>query len=564
MLILIFVSQFQNPVKVFGNNENTPPLKPRQIIFTSKSTSEVMNPVQTPFSQLSSIVAKNDSITSDESIAQLKDEIEYLKLSLEDKTKLADEANAETKKLKHEFDAEKDKLSKEIDALCGQINELQSKIEAIEAELVLATKNYDQKCSNLQKLETDFESLNGHLSEERANNGVMKQQLSSMENTIKFKDELIENFTKDVATKNNTEKLQLAEIDRLKRENSELAILNNSKTNEELKVNQKLHDEIAMLKETLVNTEEELAYKMISYEKCLLDMKEQEQKIIHLNDILTDSKTARSVEEFRIEIRTLRDENERLKQEIEGLMQRLSKRSTSPMPTDIDGPGIDEITSRVEKELNYGAQLDSNILKVMEKCDSDNEDDEDMDAIRAENKELEKAYEHIQDSLEAERQKFAFVHQQDANCIEVLKKRLELAIETEHELNKLLEEERSKTSQLSTKILEHQFERAKLSASNLSLNESPISSPRRLQKGGESDQELLKCQNDEIKLLKSQLEREKERAVDIERALTREKSRFEKEFTEQKAYGDRMKDELERIIRENKTLQEELDDAQEK
>lgn len=564
MLILIFVFQFQNPVKVFGNNENTPPLKPRQIIFTSKSTSEVMNPVQTPFSQLSSIVAKNDSITSDESIAQLKDEIEYLKLSLEDKTKLADEANAETKKLKHEFDAEKDKLSKEIDVLCGQINELQSKIEAIEAELVLATKNYDQKCSNLQKLESDFESLNGHLSEERANNGVMKQQLSSMENTIKFKDELIEKFTKDVATKNDTEKLQLAEIDRLKRENSELAILNNSKTNEELKVNQKLHDEIAMLKETLVNTEEELAYKMISYEKCLLDMKEQEQKIIHLNDILTDSKTARSVEEFRIEIRTLRDENERLKQEIEGLMQRLSKRSTSPMPTDIDGPGIDEITSRVEKELNYGAQLDSNILKVMEKCDSDNEDDEDMDAIRAENKELEKAYEHIQDSLEAERQKFAFVHQQDANCIEVLKKRLELAIETEHELNKLLEEERSKTSQLSTKILEHQFERAKLSASNLSLNESPISSPRRLQKGGESDQELLKCQNDEIKLLKSQLEREKERAVDIERALTREKSRFEKEFTEQKAYGDRMKDELERIIRENKTLQEELDDAQEK
>lgn len=47
-------------------------------------------------------------------------------------------------------------------------------------------------------------------------------------------------------------------------------------------------------------------------------------------------------------------------------------------------------------------------------------------------------------------------------------------------------------------------------------------------------------------------------------SLAREKYRFEKELSEQKAYGERMKDELERIIRENKQLQQELDDAQEK
>lgn len=49
-----------------------------------------------------------------------------------------------------------------------------------------------------------------------------------------------------------------------------------------------------------------------------------------------------------------------------------------------------------------------------------------------------------------------------------------------------------------------------------------------------------------------------------DKSLAREKYRFEKELSEQKAYGERMKDELERIIRENKQLQLELDDAQEK
>lgn len=541
---------------MFTNNENTPPLKPRQIHFTSKSTNDT-NALQTPlFCEQFSTITKNDSLDDNDSNMQLKEEIEYLKLSLEDKTKLVDEVTAESKKLREEFDGEKHKLAKEIERLRGQVDELQSKVETIEAELVTSTKNYDKKCR-------EFELMSGQLSEERGNHGVIKQQLNSMENTIKLKDELISKLQKDVENHNEIEKVNLDTINRLKRENSDLSKFKTTKDETDGSEAQ-LREELAVVKEMLSDTEQELSEKMIAYEKCLLDIKDQEEKIFRLTDILTDSKTARSVEEMRIEMRTYQEENERLKNEIEELKHKQSvERSTSP----IKMSNIDELTSRVEQELNYSRQLDNNILKAIDEKDeilSNEENEDEVDALRAEKEELIKAIEKLQESFESERQKFAYIHQQDANCIEVMSKRVEEAIETENHLNKLLEEERSKTSKLSTKMLEHQFERAKLTASNMSLNDSPIASPRRMIKGGESDLELLKCQNDEIKLLKSQLEREKERAADTERSLSREKNRFEKEFSEQKAYGERIKDELERVIRENKTLQEELEDAQEK
>lgn len=479
-----------------------------------------------------------------------------MKLSLEDKTKLVDDVTAESKKLKQEFDSEKDKLTKEIDRLRGQIDELQSKVQTIEVELAKSNTNYEQKCCELK-------SASNQLKEECANHDVIKQQLNSMGNTIKLKDELISKLQKDVENYNEIEKLNLDMINRLKNENSDLS--KSKPTKDETNGTEAiLREELAVVKEMLGDAEQELSEKMIAYEKCLLDLKDQEKKIFHLTDIVTDSKSARSVEEMRIEMRMHQDENERLKKEIEELKNKhIVERSTSP----IKSMNFDQLTSKVETELIYSTQLDNRIMRAIDERDevvSNEENEDELDALRAEKEDLIKAIEKLQESLECEREKYSYIHEQDAQCIEAMTKRLEVAIDNENELNKLLEEERNKTSKLSTKMLEHQFERAKLTASNMSLNESPIASPRRLTKGGESDQELLKCQNDEIKLLKSQLEREKERASDIEKSLGREKNRFEKELSEQKAYGERMKDELERIIRENKTLQEELDDAQEK
>lgn len=545
---------------MFDNNENTPPLKPRQINFTSKSTNDTnVAQTQSLFSGQFSTVTQNNSLDTD-SASQLKEEIEYLKLSLEDKTKLVDEVTAESRKLKETYDAERDRLSEEIEKFNHQIDELRTKMETIEAELVLSTQNFDKKCDDLDK-------INGQLDEERANNVVIKQQLKSMENTIKMKDELISKLNNDIENNREVEKMNADIVRRLRRENTDLNSRTDTDETDSIEVKQ-LREELVAIKDILADTEQELTEKMIAYEKCQLDIKELEQKIFHLTDVLTDSKTAKSVEELRIEIRTHRDENERLKKELEEFKQKQNiERLDSPIKMVFDETGIDELTEKVQEELNYSAQLDNNILKAIDEKDEIISNEENMDEIellRTENSELNKALGKLQNSLEVQRAHFSDVRQKDSDFIDVLSRRLEEAMENQNELNKLLEEERNKTSKLSTKMLEHQFERAKLSASSLSLNESPISSPRRLMKGGESDQELLKCQNDEIKLLKSQLEREKERAADTEKALGREKNRFEKELSEQKSYGERIKDELERIIRENKTLQEELEDAQEK
>lgn len=248
-------------------------------------------------------------------------------------------------------------------------------------------------------------------------------------------------------------------------------------------------------------------------------------------------------------------------------------RSSSLNADDEDENAIDEITSRVEKELNYSAQLDSNILKAIEsdELNSDNENidhrfqsGQEIEKIRSQNKILTTNIEQLKQKQDSERQSFSSIREQDADCIDTMTKRLEAALLQEATLSNLLEEERAKTAQLSTKILEHQFERSKLSLSNLSLNDSSNGSPRRSQKNTEFDQEYVKRQNDEIKLLKSQIEREKERALDIEKNLVREKERFEKELRDQQSYGDSIKDELDRVIRENQSLRNELDELQDR
>lgn len=317
-----------------------------------------------------------------------------------------------------------------------------------------------------------------------------------------------------------------------------------------------MHDEIDHLKEALVDTERELSEKMIAYEKALLDIAEQEKIIFHLNDVLTDSKSAKSVEELRIEMRTHREQNEELKQANDELKQRLLLAERADALADENA--IDEIANRVEEELNYSAQLDSNIIKAIE-SDGNNSDKEnqfdrnaaDIEAMRMRNKQLESKIEKLQQTLESERDKYAVIRKQDANCIETISTRLEAAIQYQSELTKSLDQERSKSARLSTRMLEEQFERSKLSTSNLSLNESLSGSPKR-----EPDQ--YRRHSDEIKSLKLQLEREKERLTNAD-ILQQEKFHLEKRLNDQRSQADDIKDELNRAVREKQSLQSELD-----
>lgn len=189
------------------------------------------------------------------------------------------------------------------------------------------------------------------------------------------------------------------------------------------------------------------------------------------------------------------------------------------------------------------ADLNITLHHEIDEIASNEENEDELDALRAEKEIMIKTIGKLQDSLQCEREKFAFTHQQDTSFIKKMLKRLDAHIDIENYLRKRLEEERNKTLKLS-----------------ISLNESPIASSTRLTIRSESDQDQIKCQSDEIKLLKSQLKEEQERAAGIERTLAREKNRFEKELNEQKVYAERMKSKLDRIIEK---LRKEVDAATE-
>lgn len=457
-------------------------------------------------------------------------ELDALQMKIDDISKERDELKQAVDSLEAKLkavNAEKKQLSDDIRSKRELIQALETKIATKEKEVMALTTNYERKCG-------DYDALNAKLTEELANIEVMKQQLESLSNTVQRKDELLAKYSSNAAEAN-----------------SETA-------------QRQLQEENDRLKEILAESERELSEKMIAYEKCLLDIDEHKKTIYHLNDVLTDSKSARSVEEMRIEIRNYRDTNEQLKEEIADLRSRMhrNERSASPTPKQFS---IDEITDRVEQELNYSAQLDSSIRKAIESDDvnSDNKCDGTIASLRTMCRELENANAKLRETLDAERKKFASIREQDARCIETMTQRLEGALEQESELNHLLDDERAKTAQLSTKILEHQFERSKMLSSSELMLTSPLTSPRR-QKSIDFDHEVVKRLSDEIKLLKSQVEREKERSEDMEKALVREKNRFEIELSEQKSYGEGMKHEIDRVLAENQELQNDLDVAQDR
>lgn len=488
--------------------ELTPPPNPRKIIFNSKSSNE-----------------SNTMMSS-----QCTSELDALQLKIDEISKERDELR-QTVKL-HEsklnaVDTERKQLSDDIQSKRDLIQVLETKIATKEDELTALTTNYDRKCD-------DYDALNAKMTEELANIEVMKQQLESLNNTVQRKDELLAKYSAN-ASDSNSETVQ-----------------------------RQFQEENDRLKEILGESERELSEKMIAYEKCLLDIDEHKKTIYHLNDVLTDSKTARSVEEMRIEIRNYRDTNDQLKEEIEELRSRVcrNERSTSPTQKQFS---IDEITDRVEQELNYSAQLDSSIRKAIESDDVNSNHNRDgaVALLRTMCRDLEMANAKLKETLDTERKKFASIREQDAGCIETMTQRLEAALEQESELSHLLDDERAKTAQLSTKILEHQFERSKMLSSSELMLASPLTSPRR-QKSIDFDHEVVKRLSDEIKLLKSQVEREKERSEDVEKSLVREKNRFEIELSEQKSYGESMKHEIDRVIAENQELQNELDATQDR
>ncbi|KAH8264996.1 hypothetical protein KR038_011892 [Drosophila bunnanda] len=252
---------------------------------------------------------------------------------------------------------------------------------------------------------------------------------------------------------------------------------------------------------------------------------------------------------------------------------------------------VDEIAQQVEKELNYSAQLDSNILKAIESEDENNldkkqqqkevqteeeehllpgtgngTDDENftgerellnqLEALRAQLAVEREQCEALSKELLSEKQHSQDIQEQDVVIIEAMRKRLETALDAEDELHKQLDQERERCERLQTQLTS--LQRAESRRNSSLLLKSPGDSPRKSPRA-DFESELGDRLRSEIKLLAAQNERERERSADAQRSIERERQRYEMELQERVAYCERLKQEMERLSRDKESAEAELE-----
>ncbi|KQS43982.1 rootletin isoform X7 [Drosophila erecta] len=249
---------------------------------------------------------------------------------------------------------------------------------------------------------------------------------------------------------------------------------------------------------------------------------------------------------------------------------------------------VDEIAQQVEKELNYSAQLDSNILKAIESEEENNldkklqkgvqteeetlpgtgngTDDENftgerellnqLEALRAQLAVEREQCEAMSKELLGEKQHSQDIQEQDVIIIEAMRKRLETALDAEDELHKQLDQERERCERLQTQLTS--LQRAESRRNSSLLLKSPGDSPRKSPRA-DFESELGDRLRSEIKLLVAQNERERERSADAQRSSERERQRYENELQERVAYCERLKQEMEKLSRDKESAETELE-----
>lgn len=492
-------------------------LIPRKINFTSSAdeSSLMLSDVNKLRAELEKITReKNDEINQLKlELQHQTEEISNMQLDVEAKSKLYDEIKEEKREVEKELDDLRLSIMKlsayelTVKKRDEEVSNLMTKIENLE----MTKKAQSQDLENLQTILVDRDETIQQLNED----------LSSMQSKCKENERILidlERLKKQVNSYNDVmaEKetmLKKLELDLLKYVKSERELLEKAEQCDLLlEANQKLENDVQSLRH-------ELCVKAISLEKCKIDIEEME----------------------------------------------------SHMKND-DQMSIEEIASKLDRELNYSAELDGNIAKAIESESDVNSELDELRPNRYEDKmrklekevvELQHQHDKLLADLEEERKHTDEIHMQDAMLMESMNLRLKAALENETVLKKLLESERQKTVTLSSHLTG--IQRTKSFDNNLLFGKSPLNpeSPRRLAKLNELESEVVLRLESEIKLLTSQNDCERERVIDLQKVLDRERERFNKAIADQQCYCDQLKKEVQRLQNDKEMLENELDQMQE-
>lgn len=493
-------------------------LVPRHITFTSNDESSMMSDANKLRGELDQITReKNEAVEALKAELSMKaEEMANLQLDFAAKTKLYEDLNAEKLEVEKElddvrvsmmrlsaFETTLRKKDEDISNSLVKIKQLEMELKAQNQELDNLRIVMSQKDENIQKLSEDLTNFQSKCKEgEKMLNDLerLKMQVTSYNDIMAEKENLLKRLEQDLVkyVRSENELLEKADnCDKL------------------LESNQRLVSDVDSLKR-------ELSLKSFALEKCKFDLQEMEQKV---------------------EVAEIAD-----------------SRNIS----------VEEIAAKLERELNYSAELDGNIVKAIESESEINSEleelggkrpsryQEKMKKLEDELDGLRKHYQKISNELDDEKKNSDSIQMQDASLIEAIKIRLEAALDNENVLKKLLETERNKTDSLAFQLTG--IQRTKSFDNYLLFNKSSMpDSPRRLAKLNEFESEVVSRLESEIKLLSSQNERERDRVIDLQKVLDRERDRFSKALVDQQEYSEQMKKEVKRLVNDKEQLENELD-----
>ncbi|XP_061388660.1 A-kinase anchor protein 9, partial [Musca vetustissima] len=450
---------------------------------------------------------------------------------------------------------EKETSSEELISSQLRLNNLQDELEQCRRELEEFKEN-SEKIRDLERQLTD-KCLE------------IEELQREQEKWQKERSDLLTKHDKNLKNLQESEevfKRRIQELETTILKNTEKEVQERESLRKELRAISEAHEQCKYTAKDNENRKKEI-------ENFNLEIKAKDERLLTLS-------TKLSIAEDKIA--DLQRQIVNLEREVEKWKQQSSDNSSRQF-------SVDEIAQQVEKELNYSAQLDSNILKAIESEEENNldrshveknvgleapgtTDDENftgerdllnqLEALRAQIAVERDHADELRRELMEEKQHSQEVQEQDVLIIEAMRKRLESALAQEDELHKHLDIERERCELLQTQLTTLQRTDSRRNSSLLkSPTESPRKSPRSL---SDFESELAERLKSEIKLLTAQNERERERSADLQRNCERERSRYEKELAERIEYCDKLKREMDKVARDKENAELEIDHLQER
>lgn len=369
---------------------------------------------------------------------------------------------------------EKDQLIQDYENRLERLKDLQDKIEQLQV-------NLDQTENNLTKATETFQKEQKQ-NEEKIKD--LKLELAAQRCELTQKDEELKNLQQLKSELKNSLKLK---EDELRSHEEALKI-----QNDELK---KLQDDLAALKNHSVAVTETIQNKDSDLNKLKKENEEAKKEIIHLQSLLNEKD--KIIEQMEADSKSLHINLETIQNKLQetGNVVDLSKRlrdeqkKNSALLEELhelkaqllgaDKKSIEDIADQVQKELDYSAYLDATLINAFSDGSLENEDLESLKIYlkkqKAVNKQLvkskelvEKKFEELERKYEILRRELEKVQLEDATLIGELRIKLDKALRTELEFDRVLKLEKNDKLELENRLKSMKH---KLKASSLSLPE---------------------------------------------------------------------------------------------